>query len=201
MARLPDDEIQRRYEAAFAEIEPTVTPEMVLEKWGHLPAEQREVRRRQAVKAMARHATIVDDETGQRLLGGKQPSNEDRLKRSVVETIASLADGERQQEIIDAMFAPLARTEPAAVRGKQAREIVKLTIEHREMERRDRDELRKLGRDEMIARLARGLMGSDMAGDLLQRMVQAKEAAERRRALPAVYDAIDVNGSSEDVFS
>jgi hypothetical protein len=170
MARLSDDEIQRRFQAELENSK--LSDEEALVRWPDLTPEKREINKKKSEAISARHRTIIDDETGQRLVGGPQPNSGKKTKQSVAEKITELADGERQTEIINALFAPLARSEPAAVRGKGAERILKISAEQREANRRDREELRQLGREELIKRLAVGIMSSDMAGDLLVGIAQ-----------------------------
>lgn len=171
MARLPDDEIQRRYEIALGQVE--ISDEEAASKWPNCSPEERERWRRMSMISRAKHSVVVDDETGQRWLGGSQPR---KNKVDVMATIVELADGERQKEIVDALFAPLDKSEPAAVRGKGAERIIRMKVEQAELERRDREELRQLGKDELIDRLAKGIMGSSMGAELVKALTAAKIA-------------------------
>lgn len=173
MARLPDEEIQRRLAEAREKVR--ISDEAMDERWSDLEPEKREIRRRLAETAAAKHLVVVDDDTGQRLLGGPQPSSGHRTKKDAIQTIVDLVDGERQREFVEAMFAPLDANEPAAVRGKGAERIAKLKIEFEEKERRDRDELRSLGKDELIDRIVKGLMANGMDEDLLKKLTPAKD--------------------------
>lgn len=166
--RLPDEEIQRRFEENKGRCK--ISDEEALERWPDVAPQERARRKNLAEIAAARYATIVDDDTGQRMMGGAQPnSGKGGRKKSVVEKVAELADGERQKEVIDALFAPLASSEPAAVRGKGAERIIKMRIEHEEMERRDREELRQLGKEELADRLIEAITKGGMAGEILAR--------------------------------
>lgn len=174
MARLPDDEIQRRFEENLAKID--ITPEEAEALWPNIDPDDRERRRRAKIGAMARHATVVDDETGQRMLGGAQPKAGRKGKADVMQTISELADGERQKEVVDALFASLDSKNDPAVRGKGAERIVRLKIEHAEMERRDREELRQLDKDQLIDRLAKGILAGGMGDALIKALGQSKTA-------------------------
>lgn len=193
MARLSDEAIQQRFQENLARTH--ISDEEALERWPELPASERDRRRHLAELQRARHATVVDDETGQRMLGGYQPASQNTLRKSAMETIAELADGDRQKEVVDALFAPLAKTESAAVRGKGAREIVKIAAEHREVERRDREELAKLGKEELIAKLVTGILGGEMAGDLMSALQKAKTGLPSAPVTPST--AYDADGTAE----
>lgn len=188
MALLPDDEIQRRFEANLEAIE--IDQDEAMRRWPNEEPRERERRRQLALRAAARYATVVDDETGQRLLGGKQPR---KNKVDVISTIVELADGERQKEIVDAIFAPLASTESAAVRGKGAERIIRMKVEQAELQRRDREELRQLDKDDLIDRLAKGIMGSSMGVDLVKRLVASKVAPN---GTPYDVDAVATSSDS-----
>jgi hypothetical protein len=189
MARLPDDEIKRRFEANLEQCR--ISDEEALERWPEATPRQRENKRKLAEAAAARHATVVDDETGQRLLGGPQPNNRPRSKKSVMEAITDLADGERQQEVIDAIFAPLSDSN-SAVRGKGAERIVKIAADQREMERRDREELRQLGKEELLERLAEGILSSGMA----EALVEAVQNRAKQAALSPAREADAIDGTA-----
>lgn len=190
MARLPDDEIQRRYEEALEKVE--ISDEEALGRWPNMTTREREQRRQSAIRWAAKHATIIDDATGQRLLGGAQPK---RSKQGVMEVIAELADGDRQREVIDALFAPLDKNNDDAVRGKGAERIVRLRIEHDEIQRRDREELRQLDKDALLDRLVEGILGSgSMSGDLMKKLSAGAAAAK----VSANGTAYDVDVSAED---
>ena len=175
--RLPDEEIQRRFEENKGRCK--ISDEEALERWPDVAPQERARRKNLAEIAAARYATIVDDDTGQRMMGGAQPnSGKGGRKKSVVEKVAELADGERQKEVIDALFAPLASSEPAAVRGKGAERIIKMRIEHEEMERRDREELRQLGKEELADRLIEAITKGGMAQAIFSRVAQGLPAAD-----------------------
>lgn len=167
MARLPEEEIQRRFQENLELCR--ISDEDALMRWPDLDEAERARRRNLAEGAAARCATIVDDETGQRLLGGRQPAHNQKVKKSIVEVVVDLADGDRQREVLEALFAPL-HDSSSAVRGKGAERIINIKLAHEEEQRKDREELRKLGRDELIARLAKGMLESGMMGEVLAKI-------------------------------
>jgi hypothetical protein len=185
MARLPDDEIQRRYEEALARVD--IDDDEAERRWPNIEPEDRERRRHLARVAAAKYATIVDDETGQRLLGGGQPR---KNKTDIMQAIADLADGDRQKEVIDALFAPLS-DDSKAVRGKGAERIIKIKSELVERERRDREELRQLDKGELVERLAKGILSGGMAGDLMKALASGAKVSPNG----TVYD---VDGSASE---
>lgn len=174
MARLPDDEVQRRFQVQKAIFQDSITPQQALERWPEQTPTERERRRKASELQQARYNTVVDDDTGQRMLGGPQKSTTVRGTKAIMEAVAELADGERQKEVIDALFAPLS-DESKAVRGKGAERIVKIAAEQSEVERRDREELRQLGKDDLVARLVKGIMGSGSASDLMAGLIKASQ--------------------------
>lgn len=184
MARLPDEEIRRRYEQHLGLCR--ISDEDALVRWPDVSPDERDSRKLKAEKAAARYATVVDDETGQRWMGGPQPNSNRRNKvKSVVEQVVELADGDRQREVIDALFAPLT-DDSNAVRGKGAERIINIKLAHDEEQRKDREELRKLGKDELLDRLVDGLLESpDMVKGLLLRLNQSK-----RSDSDSDYDAV-----------
>jgi hypothetical protein len=171
MARLPDDEIQRRYEENLAHVE--ITDQEALVRWPDLDPETRDRRRQQATTMRAKQMTIVDDETGQRLVGGKQPR---KTVGNVLEAISTAAD-ERQKEVVDGLFSGLHPDESAAVRGKAAERIVRIKSEFIEQERRDREELRQLGKDELIDILAKGILEQGIGGDLMKQIASGQKTS------------------------
>jgi hypothetical protein len=194
MARLPDDEIQRRYEEALSKVD--IDQDEAERRWPNCDPDDRERRRKLAMIAAAKHATIVDDETGQKLLGGHQPR---KNKTDVMQTIADLADGERQKEVIDALFAPLS-DESKAVRGKGAERIIKIKAEHVERERRDREELRQLDRGELIDRLAKGILSGGMGAELAKALSSGVSAKVSPNGTPYDVDGnVEVSDSATDV--
>lgn len=172
MARLPDDEIQRRLDDALARCR--MSAEEALEKWPEDTPEVRDGKRKRSEIARAKHMVIVDDDSGQRMLGGPQPRSGPKSKKDIAEAISELADGERQREIIDALFSGLSTEQSPAVRGKAAERIVNIANEQREIERRDRDELRKLGAEDLIERIVAGIKAHGLDIDLLKRLEPAK---------------------------
>lgn len=164
MSRLPDDEIQRRLDEALERVR--MTPEEALERWPELDQSARDVKQAQSEMARAKHAVVVDDETGQRLLGGPQPNSGPRDRRSLLEQVAHLANDERQQEVVDALFAPLSDKEAAAVRGKGAERISRMVVAHEDEQRKNRDELRKLSKDELVSELVKQLLNSGLGGSI-----------------------------------
>lgn len=171
MARLPEEEIQRRFLEALKVCR--ISDAQALDRWGDLDEQKREERRRRSEEIRARHMVIVDDETGQRLVGGPQPKKDaNDVKQEIAQTITDLADGPRQKEVVDALFSGL-EDESNAVRGKAAERIIKISQEQREKERRDRGELRSLGKDELIARLVQGILAGGLDKDMLTRMREA----------------------------
>lgn len=175
--RLPDEEIQRRFEENKARCK--ISDEEALERWPDVAPQERARRKNLAEIAAARYATIVDDDTGQRMMGGAQPnSGKGGRKKKVLEAVVDQANGERQKEVLDAIFAPLAASEPAAVRGKGAERILRLGIELEEMERRDREELRQLGQEELADKLIDIITKGGMAQAIFSRVAQGLPAAD-----------------------
>lgn len=168
MARLPDEEIQLRLKAALKEQQ--ISDEEALRLWPDMDGRAREIKRTRTEMARARHQVVVDDETGERMFGGPQKGSGARSKRKLVEAIADLANNDRQKDVIDALFAPLA-SDNLAVRGKGAERIVKIMADHEEQQRRDRDELRSLSKDELKTMLIEGILSSGMAPDLISGLV------------------------------
>lgn len=175
MARLPEDEIKRRLAENVERFR--MTEEEALERWPDDTPEKRAHRKTMAEHQAARYNTIVDDETGQRMMGGFQPRTQ-ISPQTIMEEVAALANSERKKEVVDALFSPLSPKENAAVRGKGAERIVRIAQEQVEIERRDREELRKLGKDELVERLAEGLMKSDIAAGLFQKMLEKQKVPE-----------------------
>lgn len=171
MARVPDEEIQRRL--AEARERTRISDEEALERWPDLEPKERDRRRVAAENMAAKHMVVVDDETGQRLVGGPQPRSGVKPKRDIAEAIADLADGERQRDVIEALFSGL-HDESKAVRGKAAERIVGIAREHREAERRDHTDLANLTKDELAELIARGILALGMDSDLARRLAPAQ---------------------------
>src|SRR4051794_26452766 len=192
MARLPEEEIQRRLAENVERYK--MSDEEALERWPDCDEKARAHKKRGSEHQKARYNTIVDDETGQRMMGGPQPKPV-VTNQNIMEAVTDLADGDRQTEVIDALFAPLSRTEAAAIRGKGAERIIKIAAEQREVERRDRQELHQLGKDQLIDRLAEGILSSGLAAGLFDEMIKRQALPENVTA--RVSTDFDANGTAE----
>lgn len=170
MARLSDQEIKRRYEEQLAIFRGSISDDEAAELWPECSITERNRRRKLKETQQARYHTIVDDDEGTRMMGGKQVSAANSGKQ-IMEAIAHAANGPRQKEVMDSLFAPLSDSSPA-VRGKGAERIVKIAAEQLEVERKDRDELRKLGKDELIDRLAKAILESGTAATLFEELAK-----------------------------
>lgn len=126
-----------------------MTDEEALERWPDLPQVERERRRKLSEAASARHAQVVDEDTGRRLFGGPQPGSGRPRKQRVAERVADLAQGPRQKEVIDALFAGLSRGNSSDTRRRTAEAIVRIEHQERELQMRE-DEFSDKPKDELM---------------------------------------------------
>ncbi len=185
MARLPEEEIKRRFAENLELYRGSITDQEALELWPDLSEGERTRRRKLKETQKARYETVVDDEVGTRMLGGPQKP-QDTVKKAVMEAVADLANGDRQKEVIDGLFSGLDKDAGPSVRGKAAERIIKITHEQIEVERRDREELRQLGEEELVDRLVGLLLGSGTGDKLIAALLKADQ-----KAIPAVATDID----------
>jgi hypothetical protein len=191
VARLPEEEIKRRYQENLELYRDSISDEEALELWPDLSPGERTRRRKLKETQKARYETVVDDETGQRMMGGPQHQGQGGIKKAVMEAVADLANGDRQKEVIDGLFSGLDRKEAPAVRGKAAERIIKITHEQIEVERRDRQELLKLGEEELVDKLVGLLLGSGTDDKLIAALIKANQ-----KALPVLtVDADDARAA------
>jgi uncharacterized protein (UPF0297 family) len=147
-----------------------MTDDEARERWPECTPEERDAKRAKSEMARAKHMVVVDDDTGQRLLGGPQPSAQVK-KRDLLAEVASLANDERQKEVIDALFAPL--SDPSnAVRGKGAERIMKAVVAFEDEQRKNREELRRLDKDELIERLVGAVLESGLGSGLAEALTK-----------------------------
>jgi hypothetical protein len=126
-----------------------MTEEEALERWPELEPEERERRRKLSEAASARHAQIIDPESGRRLFGGPQPGSGRPRKQRVAERVAELAQGPRQKEVIDALFAGLGKGNSSDTRRRTAEAIVRIEHQERELQMRE-DEFSEKPKDELL---------------------------------------------------
>jgi hypothetical protein len=170
MARLPDDEIQRRLAEALEQCR--MTDEEAAERWPECTPEERDAKRAKSEMARAKHMVVVDDETGQKFFGGPQSKSGQPKKRDLLAQVADLANDARQKEVVDALFAPLSPDEPAAVRGRGAERIININIAYEDEQRKNREELRRLNKDELIERLVGAVLESGLGSGLAEALTK-----------------------------
>jgi hypothetical protein len=186
VARLPEEEIKRRFQENLETYLGSITDQEALELWPDLSETERARRRKLKETQKARYETVVDDEVGTRMMGGPQQQGQGGVKKAIMEAVADLANGERQKEVVDALFSGLDKKEAPAVRGKAAERIIKVTHEQLEVERKDREELRKLGEEELVDRLVTLLVGSGTGTKLIESLLKADQ-----KTISAVATDID----------
>lgn len=157
-----------------------MTLDEAVEKWPELAEKPRELQRRAklSVTAQQRHRQVADPDTGRRVFGGPQPGSGRPRKQRVAERIAELASGERQKDVVDALFSGLSRRNSAAVRRDTAVKIVE--IERRERELQIDEEVHETRpRDELEEKLAKTLAKLGERGELPDNIRALVEGARR----------------------
>lgn len=142
-----------------------MTDEEALERWPDLPQEERERRRKLSEAATAKHEQIADPETGRRVFGGPQPGSGRPRKQRVAERVAELAQGDRQKEVVDALFSGLNRKNSSDVRRRTAEAIVRIEHKERELQMKE-DEFSEKPKDELIEYLVGTLAKLSRRGEL-----------------------------------
>lgn len=177
----------RRYYCGVAEDPIELTSDQLAEAAERWPDESEGEQRRRmmlSIRAKAKHEIIADPATGRRVFGGPQPNSGRKSKKRAAETIADLAQGDRQKEVIDALFSGLAPSEDAAVRVRTAAKIVEIERDERELQLRE-DEFTGMPKDELQRLLANGLA----------RMIERGEITDPREALREARQGYDVDGT------
>lgn len=189
MARLPDDEIQRRYEEALEQCQ--ITDEEAAVRWPDwhdLTEKQQEAKRGRAEKAAARHMVVVDEDTGQRMLGGPQPGAGPKPKSRLGQYLAEEAQ-KRATDVRDALFSGLDKSEAAAVRVNTAVKIATLERDEADLQLREdelRRELEDKPRDEIQRMLSEGLAKALISGELsLDAILKGLPGAHQQQVIEA----------------
>lgn len=174
-----------------------LTPEQIeeaRERWPECSEAEQGRRMMLSIRARAKHEEIVDPATGRRAFGGPQPGSGRKPKKRVAEKIAELAQGERQKEVIDALFSGLDKKNSPAVRAATASKIISVEHQERELQLKE-DEFQGMPKDELKRLVAAGFM----------RMIERGEMPDLRTLIPAnsgeapARQPYDLEGSASDV--
>jgi hypothetical protein len=174
-----------------------LTPEQIeqaRERWPDLDETEQKRRMTLSLRAKAKHDEIVDPETGRRAFGGPQPGSGRKPKKRVAEKIAELAQGERQKEVIDALFSGLHQDNSPAIRAATAAKIIGVEHQERELQLKE-DEFQGMPKDELKRLVAAGFM----------RMIERGEMPDLRTLIPSSTQGkdgrqpYDIEGSASDV--
>jgi hypothetical protein len=161
-------------------------------RWPELSEAEQHRRMTLSVLAHQRHQQIADPATGRRVFGGPQPGSGRRSKKRAAEAIAELAQGNRQKEVIDALFSGLDQGNSASVRAATAKKIIDIEREERELQLKE-DEFDGQSKDELKGMLAKGLVRMISNGELsVQDLMQAASESDKAESEIVDADVVDV---------
>jgi hypothetical protein len=146
-------------------------------RWPDDEEKKRYLRMRQSVLARLKHSIVADPKTGRRLFGGPQPSNGGGYKMKTLGATLVHAVQDRQQEIVDAAFSPLARGNDPMDRHRAAMNLAKFEHEQRQQEILE-DEYERKSAEEIKSEAVEMFLEMIRSGDLSLDDLEGREVVD-----------------------